>query len=296
MARKSVSAQVANNIIDYVRKNRMMSGQHLPAQVLADTFKVSRAPVAAALSSLYHDGLVELEANRGYFLKRNWSEIDARPDDDDTPGVEDDPIYFRIAQDRLDGSLAIRVTENELMRSYGVPRGRLVKILHTIRDEGWIERLPGNGWEFTEVLSSPDRYQESYAFRASIERDALLLPTFRVRADLLERERSQQKALIADGYKNWSSAKVFKVNNDFHEMLVGSSGNTFFLDALRRVNRLRRLIEYKITLDRSRLPDQAADHLKILDMLEAGKIEEAAQFLHAHILGASAIKSKLLRG
>ncbi|WP_028740095.1 GntR family transcriptional regulator [Rhizobium mongolense] len=73
IARKSVSAQVANDIIEYVCKNRMMSGQHLPAQVLADTFKVSRAPVAAALSSLHHDGLVELEANRGYFLKRNWS-------------------------------------------------------------------------------------------------------------------------------------------------------------------------------------------------------------------------------
>lgn len=104
-------------------------------------------------------------------------------------------MYLRIAQDRLAGGLPQRVSESELMRLYDVPRARLVKILLTVRDEGWIERLPGNGWEFTEVLSSPERYQESYEFRAAIERDALLLPTFKVNADQIHHECVQQENL-----------------------------------------------------------------------------------------------------
>ena len=73
-------------------------------------------------------------------------------------------------------------------------------------------------------------------------------------------------------------------------MLVGCSHNEFFLDTVRRVNRLRRLIEYRITVDRERLPRQTREHLRFLSLLETGSRDEAAKFLRIHILGASAIK------
>lgn len=74
-------------------------------------------------------------------------------------------------------------------------------------------------------------------------------------------------------------------------MLVACSQNEFFLDAIRRINRLRRLIEYHITIDRSRLPRQTEEHLQILDLIEHGRRNEAAAFLYTHIMGASRIKS-----
>ena len=40
-----LSTQIALRIIDHIRQNELPKGHHLPAQELADLFKVSRAPV-----------------------------------------------------------------------------------------------------------------------------------------------------------------------------------------------------------------------------------------------------------
>jgi len=54
---------------------------------------------------------------------------------------------------------------------------------------------------------------------------------------------------------------------------------------------LRRLIEYRVTVDRSRLNRQCREHLKILDLLEAGDAAAASAFLRKHIEGANLLKS-----
>jgi DNA-binding GntR family transcriptional regulator len=290
MARNSVSPQISTGIIEFVKANDMRKGQHLPLQMLANNFRVSRAPVMSALRKLENLGIVRAEPNRGYFLAIDGEAIDIpRPQNPRESGGTD-ALYFRIAEDRLTGILPARVSENELMRLYNLPRTKLLKVLHRIADEGWIERLPGNGWAFTQTLTSRLSYEQGYAFRAVIEQQAMLLPSFEPDADGFRRAREVQTAL-AEGYETWSRAEIFKANNDFHEMLVACSRNEFFLDAVRRINRLRRLIEYHITIDRSRLPQQTVEHLHILDLVEAGKREEAALFLHDHILGAGRIKS-----
>jgi DNA-binding GntR family transcriptional regulator len=196
-----------------------------------------------------------------------------------------------MADDRLSGALPDKVSENELMRMYDLPRTRLLKILHRIADEGWIERLPGNGWAFTQALTSRKSYEDGYAFRAVIEQQAMLLPTFEPNPEGFKRARETQSNLRDGGYEAWSRAEIFKANNEFHEMLVACSQNEFFLDAIRRINRLRRLIEYRITIDRTRLPRQTNEHLHILDLIEDGRRNEAAAFLYTHILGAGRIKT-----
>ncbi|MCZ4072797.1 MULTISPECIES: GntR family transcriptional regulator [Agrobacterium] len=289
MARKSLVPQISSNIVEYVQTNRMQQGQHLPLQLLADTFRVSRAPILSALQKLEGDGIVRAEPNRGYFLAVDAENIALETANDDAAG--DEAIYFRMAEDRLSGKLEERVSENELMRFYDVPRTRLLKVLHRIADEGWIERLPGNGWAFRQALTSRQSYEDGYAFRAVIEQQAMLLPTFEPDVEGLKRAREVQTALRDGGFETWSRADIFKANNEFHEMLVACSRNEFFLDSIKRINRLRRLIEYHITIDRSRLPKQTAEHLHILDLVEDGRRNEAAAFLFTHIMGASRIKT-----
>lgn len=290
MARNSLSPQISNSIIEFVKSKEMRKGEHLPLQMLADAFRVSRAPVMSALRRLEGEGVVRAEANRGYFLA-----VDAENLGDASRPTEredgEDAVYFRIAEDRLAGRLPERVSEAELMRLYELPRSRLLKILHRIADEGWIERLPGNGWAFRQTLTSRQSYEDGYAFRAVIEQQAMLLPSFEPDLEELQRARQTQTALSAGGYQTWSRAEIFKANNEFHEMLVGWSKNEFFLDSIRRINRLRRLIEYQITIDRSRLPKQTEEHLHILDLIESGRRSEAAAFLYTHIMGAGRIKA-----
>jgi DNA-binding GntR family transcriptional regulator len=49
------------------------------------------------------------------------------------------------------------------------------------------------------------------------------------------------------------------------------------------VNRVRRLLSYRSTKDRKRYKQHCEQHLAILDLLEQGRNEEAAQALRAHL-------------
>ncbi len=291
MARNSLTPQITENIIEYAKTNGMGEGDRLPLQVLADAFRVSRAPIMGALKSLEAQGIVRSEPNRGFFLAVDAQVMDAYKPIGSGDADRNEDVYFRMADDRLSGALPDKVSENELMRMYDLPRTRLLKILHRIADEGWIERLPGNGWAFTQALTSRKSYEDGYAFRAVIEQQAMLLPTFEPNPEGFKRARETQSNLRDGGYEAWSRAEIFKANNEFHEMLVACSQNEFFLDAIRRINRLRRLIEYRITTDRTRLPRQTNEHLHILDLIEDGRRNEAAAFLYTHILGAGRIKT-----
>jgi DNA-binding GntR family transcriptional regulator len=291
MARKSLTPQITGNILEFVKKNKLTQGDHLPLQMLADAFRVSRAPVMGALRHLESQGIVRAEPNRGFFLAVDPRTLNDQPLADSEDDEGDDGVYFRIAEDRLAGKLDERVSENELMRNYDLPRTKLHRILRRIVEEGWIERLPGNGWAFTNALTSKKSYEDGYAFRAVIEQQAMLLPTFKPNIEGFKQARETQSRLLEGGYEAWSRSDIFKANNEFHEMLVACSQNEFFLDAIRRINRLRRLIEYHITINRSRLPQQTKEHLHILDLIEDGRRNEAAAFLYTHIMGAGRIKT-----
>jgi DNA-binding GntR family transcriptional regulator len=291
MARPSLSPQIAAQILEHIREGNLREGEHLPSQELADRFRVSRAPVAAALRRLEQMKIVRSEPNRGYFLVKGANDLRARDLEALSTNEPEDETYFAIAADRLSGALSERVSESELMRRYDVPRSRLLKILHRIADEGWVERLPGNGWEFRTTLTSRESYDQGYWFRAAIEAQALLLPSYRIDAEAFRKARLEQKDMLDGAFKRMSRDRLFRANSEFHEMLMACAHNDFFVDAVRRVNRLRRLIEYKITVDRSRLPLQCREHLRILDLIEAGDMNRASDFLRTHILGASRIKS-----
>lgn len=291
MPRKSLTPQIAGNILEFIKANEMEKGDHLPLQMFADAFRVSRAPIISALKHLESKGIVKAESNRGHFLAIDPKGIE----DSKVPGGQDDegddPVYFRIAEDRVSGKLDDRVSENELMRFYDLPRTQLLRVLRRISEEGWMERLPGNGWAFTPALTSKKSYEDGYSFRAVIEQQAMLLPSFELNTEGVKRAREIQTRLRDGGFESWSRAEIFRANNEFHEMLVACSQNEFFLESLKRINRLRRLIEYHITIDRSRLPKQTVEHLQILDLLEDGRRTEAAAFLYTHIMGAGRIKT-----
>jgi DNA-binding GntR family transcriptional regulator len=92
--------------------------------------------------------------------------------------------------------------------------------------------------------------------------------------------------LLAGGIHQVSAAELFELNSQLHEAIAQCSGNPFIVDALRRVNRLRRLVVYRRI--RSREPDEThcAQHVRLLDLLLEGDREGAAAFLRRHLEGA----------
>lgn len=81
---------------------------------------------------------------------------------------------------------------NSLARRYGLGSPQLTRILRRINVEGWIERLPGYGWEFQPVLTSLQAYRDSCRFRLLLEPAAIMEPGFAVDRRVLIEVRAQQ--------------------------------------------------------------------------------------------------------
>ncbi|MBI4195409.1 MAG: GntR family transcriptional regulator [Betaproteobacteria bacterium] len=284
---------IARKIIELARRDHLPIGAHLPKHQLALAFHVSRSPVRAALECLEARGVVIQRRHRGYFLAADSRKLE-RVAAALGRHAEDEP-YLRIAADRLAGKLPEQFTELELMRHYGVSRAQLHMMLTRMAQEGWLQRKPGYGWKFLPVLTSAEAHGLSYRFRMAIEPAAILEPTFRIDAKGFARARAEQQALVDGRIRELSSAELFSIGSRFHEMIARCSGNPFFHEALLRVNRLRRLIEYRAMGDTERFLQQAREHLRLLDLLEAGERERAAAFLRGHLEVVRAVKSTVLR-
>jgi DNA-binding GntR family transcriptional regulator len=280
--------QLAARITDFIRAEKVPKGMRLVERKLAEQLRVSRSPVRNALRLLEIEGVVGGAEGGGYAVldpKRA-----AQPRAAPTPGDED--AYYRIARDRLDGALPDRVTENALVRRYGLTRVQLTKILRRIAGEGWITRRPGHGWEFLPVLTSMKAYEDSYRFRQIIEPAAILEPGFVLDRDALTACRSEQQRLLDGAIWSVSNATLFDLNSRLHEAIVTCSRNTFFIDALKRVDTLRRLIEYKQSLDRKNAVVRCGEHVALVDLLLANKRQDASDLMRRHL--ASVGREKVL--
>jgi len=202
--------------------------------------------------------------------------------------------YLAIAADRLAGKLPEEIKEVDLAKAYALSKPQLNGVLHRMAQEGWIERKPGYGWRFLPILSSEEAYRHSYRFRMAIEPAAILEPSFHLSPIVVERLREQQLRLLHTRFKDVSSIELFEIGSSFHEAIAEAAGNPFYVDALRRVNRLRRLIEYKAMSETAKFEEQCREHLALLDMLENGQNVLAADFLRRHLDIAHAVKRQAL--
>ena len=282
----SADASVPRRIVELVRNNDWGAGSHLPAQMLADQLRVSRQPVNDALALLHEKGFLTRERNRGYFVAGPLT--GPLPDIVDQLGLAETnlvtSVYFRIAEDLLRRALPQEFSEQLIKKRYGLTAAQLNAVLGRIAREGWAERKPGYGWVFSSMLSTPDSLQQSYRLRLALEPAALLEPGYRLDPGVLAQCRATELRLLAGGIMTASADELHERGVRFHESLVEASGNAFFIDAIRRVNRVRRLLSYRSMQQRERYPEHCRQHLHILELLEQDRNEEASACMRAHLL------------
>ncbi|QDJ52920.1 GntR family transcriptional regulator [Bordetella hinzii] len=269
---------LAAQIIQLIQTEGLAPGSHLPAQWLADRLRVSRTPVNQALRGLAGQGLLDRQPNRGYFVAEPAGRADASP-----PPEPGDQAYFRIADDLLSGELPEAVTEAQLRQRYQLTVAQLNAVLDLIAAEGWITRRPGYGWEFSSMMRTPDALLQSYRLRLALEPAALLEPGYRLDPAVLARCRQAELQLLRGGIETASADQLHARGVHFHESLVEASHNAFFVDAIRRVNRVRRLLSYRSMRDRKRYREHCEQHLHILDLIEAQHLAAASQALREHL-------------
>jgi DNA-binding GntR family transcriptional regulator len=199
-------------------------------------------------------------------------------------------LYLAIAEDRQSGRLPDEVSEAELMRRFDVARSTLRKVLARISEEGWIEHRVGQGWAFQNMMDSPEAYEESYLFRQALEPTGILSPSFHAIPSELGQIRLEQQHIVDGGFRTMTPIELFESNSRFHESIAAWSGNRFILQSVKRVNQLRRLIEYRQASKRNPRQTQAQEHLQILDAIATHDYMLAASLMRAHLDGARRAK------
>jgi DNA-binding GntR family transcriptional regulator len=277
----SLQEHVAREIVAYARRENLAAGVHLAESHLAEQLGTSRSPVNVALRHLVSLGMVKHDPNRGYFLNKDARKLanvaqrlSAQPDD---------PLYLRIAEDRLARRMPDLVNEVDLMRLYRTSRSSLRKVLSRIQQEGWIEKSAGHGWSFQAIIDSPEAYEESYVFRTALEPTGLLSSGFRADPTEMASLRRQQQFIAEGGFETMTAIELFVSNSYFHETLAKWSGNRFILQAVRRTDQLRRLVEYRQALKRTPRRTHALEHLGILDAITRQDPLQAAALMRTHL-------------
>lgn len=274
--------RAAREIVALVRRDNRPAGFHLSKMNLAREIGTSHNPVEAALAYLARTGIARHEKDRGYFLARHAQQLGAAAKKLAPAG--DDPLYRSIIDFRLTRRLPDTITETDLIRTFGATRSAVHKTLARIQQEGWIERRAGHGWEFLPLIDSVDAYEENYELRRVIEPAALLSNKFAFVPTELEELRRQQIFMAEGGHREMTPAEWVDLNARFHETLARWSGNRFMLQTLKRVNQLRKVVEYRVVASNPVLrARQASEHLRILDAIEHGDRETAAKLLGRHL-------------
>lgn len=284
-----ISSPLAREIARLVHAERLAPGEPLTERSLAERFLVSRSPIRTALRELQQAGVLAA-AERGGFKVADPSAARALAASEPAPDGGEE-VYLAIARDRLAGEIPDRASENELLRRYGITRPRLQALLRRMSEEGWAERLPGHGWRFLPVLTSMETYRQSYSFRQAIEPAALLEPGFMLNRPVLERHLEQQRRFVAGEILEISAVRLFETNSEMHEAIAECSRNAFFIESLRRVDRLRRLIEYQQRVDREQARQRCAEHVHILELVLDGRNGKAAEAMRKHLSALGPLKA-----
>lgn len=280
----ALDSSIPARIVELIQTEGWPVGSHLPAQKLANRLQVSRSPINHALQFLHQKGVVHREPNRGYYVAKK---IGRSQRSLDALGLRDandaDRLCFRIADDRLRGELPDQFTESLLRKTYDTTQGKIDAVLSRIASEGWAEKKPGYGWAFSPMLTTPDSLLQSYRMRLALEPAALLEPGYRLEPAVIERCRAVERELLAGGIDTASPLELHNRGVRFHEALVEGSGNAFFIDTIRRVNRVRRLLSYRLMQNRKRYKQHVRQHLHLLHLLEKERNEEASEAMREHL-------------
>ncbi|MEP9375986.1 GntR family transcriptional regulator [Aquabacter sp. CN5-332] len=280
----SVVSEAATAILAQIADGVLKPGDRLRSQKLADQLGVSRFPIGQAMRMLAERGVVVADPGRGFTVASDAPRLAGNLDKSQRDHLLS-AVYFQVAEDRLNGTLPDRVSEQAMRDRYNLSRGQLTQLLNRIAAEGWAERRPGYGWSFSAVLTTPAALEQSYRLRMAIEPASLLEPDYALHPDVLKQCWETEERMLDGEIETLDADLLYERGIRFHEAIVGASQNSFFLDALKRVNRIRRLLVYRSLADRSRYWTQAAEHLEILKLIESGDLGFASEKLRAHLEG-----------
>ncbi len=194
-----------------------------------------------------------------------------------------DAVYERLKKMIVEGELApaLSVSETQLAALVGSGRTPLREALKRLEAERLVERMP-NG-RLTIPTLSAEEARELFAVRSALEslvvEEACRRMTDEWAARLREMERSVE-VLAGAGL----IAEALRRSDAFHFALVDLAGNSvakWALDALR--GRLQRYRAVAPAHSPEVVLTAAREHLALVELMIAGRAEEASRLMRQHV-------------
>lgn len=286
---------LARDILRGLRARGAAPGERLSRLALAKELGVSRTPVEGAVALLESLGVVKTD---GRAVRLRDTGFD--PEQLAAPAAQDGDaaarLVMQLAHDRRTGALPEEVSERLLQSRYGAGRAIVAAALRQLAEVGAVTRNRGHGWRFSPAYASAADRAASYRFRLMLEPAGLLEPGFALPPGWIAGMRQAHERFLARTWKDTDPVVFFETNAAFHRGLAEGSGNRFLVQAIEQQNQLRRFSNYDWQRGVERVRVSAADHLGILEALEAGDRAEAAERMHRHLAGTAELPWRPQRG
>lgn len=193
-----------------------------------------------------------------------------------------DSVYSRLREMLVSGDLAFgdRVSEVELARVLGTSKAPVRAALARLTLGGLVQVRPQVG----TFICQPTRQEvrELVAFRIMIETTALTLAHENAADLVLELARHGVALDRAFNAEDWAAYKQH--DTAFHGAIVAASDNRYLAGALETTGGMLEAIRARRTDVGMAVRQQSnADHGLLVDLLRAGRMEEADATLRRHI-------------
>jgi DNA-binding GntR family transcriptional regulator len=181
-----------------------------------------------------------------------------------------------------------RVVIGALAREFGMSLIPVREALAKLHAERLVTFEANKGYR---VSAPPDKdeLQELFGARLAMELGSLELSIRYVTPEIVEQLREMNAEMARKTYGTSFDLYIdfVHLNAAFHEKLLGLSGNSFLIDAYRRLGYQVRITQ---TLHGRGVPDierLVSEHTRIIDAVSERSYERAHQALRTHIVGGA---------
>lgn len=188
-----------------------------------------------------------------------------------------DALLSQIVDRTLRGGAIIQ--ERKVAAALGISRTPMRMALARLEGEGYLTRLTDR--LLSVRLVSLSECLDAIGIRKLIEPEATRLATPKISQSVIYELKSQLTVLMEA--KEPSVALEWAFDDNLHGTIANYSGNLAMYDTITRLRRTTKLFEQMKVPEPSSLSHGGQEHLNILEFMECGDPEKAAEAMYEHL-------------
>ncbi len=190
------------------------------------------------------------------------------------PILEEDIIFGRLRPRE-------RLVEDDIMKRFGVKRYVVRQALMRLESMGLVTRAPNKGALVRDF--SLHELDQIYEMRELLQERAVERIPLPAKPELISELRRIQADHQA-AVEAWDLSAIYRLNNDFHEVLFGACGNRHLADAIEHYTWLAHAVRSYRMINRELLADAPREHAQMLAALESGNRDRLKRLCTEHIV------------